>query len=317
VELLVVIAIIGILIGLLLPAVQKVRDSAARSQCQNNLKQIGLAAHNYQATFGSLPPGWLGEPVLGAPPTYNYQYVGSLCYLLPFVEQDNVYKSMFTPDLPVDYFNPTKNYQGWWAYVGTWAVRNTNIKTFVCPADNPYSAPIAFALADTFLASPTTFDVNVAWFGDPTIDPYLGRTNYLGSMGYSGTGTGSDFVAGVLTNRSQIPMAQAAAADGTSNTLLYGESIGDTVIGSPQGRQYSFSWIGCGTYPLAWGMPADKDTGWWTFSSYHTAVVNFCFLDGSVHGIRKGITSDAPYNTLIFTSGWHDGQPVDTSSIAY
>src|SRR5215470_326300 len=95
VELLVVIAIIAVLIGLLLPAVQKVREAANRIHCANNLKQLGLACHCYENAHARFPPGYLGpipnEKVYG-PHFDRIQHVGLLVYLLPYVEQDSVYR---------------------------------------------------------------------------------------------------------------------------------------------------------------------------------------------------------------------------------
>ncbi len=133
IELLVVIAIIAILIGLLLPAVQKVREAAARSQCSNNLKQLSLGMINMADTYGGKLPGSIGlypqvvHPWVGAT---NNGDGGTLLHLLPFIEQDNLYKSALVGAGVDGRNNNLPTYSQW-----TGQVQNAKIKTYICPSD--------------------------------------------------------------------------------------------------------------------------------------------------------------------------------------
>jgi prepilin-type N-terminal cleavage/methylation domain-containing protein len=309
IELLVVIAIIAVLIGLLLPAVQKVRAAANRISCQNNLKQLGLAAHNYASANGTLPSGFLGEfPNTGAPPTFSQQYLGVLTYLLPYLEQDNLYRAL-KADFPSDYFSPKISYPGWWNYDSAWAARGERVKTFLCPSDDADNSPVVYVIWVTWRTSKGTFG-DAFWFADPALAGSLGRSNYVGVAGYAGVNTGFDTYSGLLANRTNVSLEALTAADGSSNTLLFGEYLGTSLTGPRQGAA---SWIGVGAVPVGFGLPDDRAADWHHFSSRHPGIVQFCYGDGSVRGIRKGLTGDAFLN-FVYAAGWHDGQVVDNSA---
>ncbi len=108
IELLVVIAIIAILIALLLPAVQQAREAARRTQCKNNLKQIALAAHNFEGTYGHLPPGYLGPDLPTQDNTLaGSPYISPLAQILPYVEQSALHQSMSVNQLNPDVASST------------------------------------------------------------------------------------------------------------------------------------------------------------------------------------------------------------------
>jgi prepilin-type N-terminal cleavage/methylation domain-containing protein len=307
IELLVVIAIIAILIGLLLPAVQKVREAAARMSCSNNLKQLGIAAHNYQSAHQTLPPGYHGPSpnfhyvATGIDPepwfiNGNPKYVGVLVYLLPYVEQDNIYKQMRT-------MNDQSYLGAWWGTNPDWTMAHTEIKSFQCPSDpDAPKSKASAALIHTY--DPTGAGSGNAAYGaviyyftndDGSDYTQLGKTNYIGVAGALGknctTSSPSDgpganlaLYEGVFTNRSNNKVENLT--DGSSLTLLFGEALGGTAKSPPL---IQHTWAGSGALGTKFGL---RDRGGWNFySSGHTGIVQFCFADGSVRGLRYGGTT--------------------------
>ena len=208
IELLVVIAIIAILIGLLLPAVQKVREAAARIQCANNLKQLGLALHNYHSVNQNFPPGRAPYPLV----------VSSQGRILAYIEQDNIGRMVDVNMVPLYNSNPAK----YPLPLGNYQASITPVKLFVCPSDYMNGQnPNAFAIRPDGTVSST--------------DRYAG-TNYVACIG---SGDGITAAWGKYANSDgifgQVPVTALDVTDGLSNTAAYSESLLGTGVADTTG----------------------------------------------------------------------------------
>ncbi len=175
IELLVVIAIIAILIALLVPAVQKVREAAARAQCTNNLKQIVLATHNFHDANKRLPPGSIGS-AWGE--TTTQICIGTLAFILPYVEQGTVYNQLTaTGTVMQPNTASTWGTGNWWNNNNVVAVANAQIQTFLCPSDSATSRTVEFVSLNTY-----SYTLGGWLYSSST----MGKTNYAASGGSLG-----------------------------------------------------------------------------------------------------------------------------------
>jgi len=317
IELLVVIAIIAILIGLLLPAVQKVREAAARTQCSNNLKQLALACHNYESTNGKLPPGTMGVLPKDGAFSFAAPCNGTMSYLLPFIEQEPLYKGIFAADPRLFDVNTTST-TGWWNNGTIFSLAQTKVKTFLCPADGSSDNPTSGTMI-THYTTANSLTFNGGYYPAPTGNAF-GKSNYTscaGSIGAPNVNWYGQWY-GAFTTRSINTLTYIQ--DGTANTVLVGETLGGLAppYTSGQSRDYSLAWMGAGGTPMAWGLPIQAQ--WYTYGSMHTAVVQFGFGDGSVRALRRGAddfnsASTSPWTNLQRASGMADGQVIDFTTI--
>jgi prepilin-type N-terminal cleavage/methylation domain-containing protein len=331
IELLVVIAIIAVLIGLLLPAVQKVREAAARTKCSNNLRQIGLAVHNYEGAYGSLPPAvvnttttaripGLDEYLLDPPPASGGIYArhGFLSVILPFIEQANVLAAS------AGGYSLRRH----WSDPANQPTSGIRIPTYECP-----SVP-----GDHFITP-----VPSGWARPPATGDYwpVSRANNNAAVwtGLGLTYPGDDGVRGVLTHNQRTNIM--AIPDGLSNTVMLGES-GARHEGWFRGRKYADAGTSGWGVRGAWASesnnivcagtigpsnpafnpdrPAKVTTaahlpgalavnGWnqGELYSFHPGVCMVVMGDGSVRPLKESIS----LRSLSLLAARSDGQPLD------
>ncbi len=296
VELLVVITIIGILIALLLPAVQAAREAARRLQCSNNFKQVGLALHNYHSAKGCFPPGmlnWGGGP---------FGWWSWSAYSLPYLEQQGVY-DMIT-------FDDT-------GYAGPDSGMSNNrrscaiqVDAFICSSDSQ-AGELVFAWTTGPSNGPDPQDncaySNIAGVSDSVL--------WVDSLSWGNPRRFPNEVDGVFGLNGCCRAADIG--DGTSNTLLLGE-----VTGKGPGSRRGDMWVSWnlkgtqdginGPYTAIGGTYPPDSQGWirYTgFSSYHPAGCNFVLADGSTHFLSQNIAQNLLAALTTRNSRRSNGEP--------
>jgi len=310
IELLVVIAIIALLMALLLPAIQKVREAANKMKCASNLRQLAIASHNYHNDYNKLPPGWYGrlnhvdamETALIEGP-----YMGIIVTLLPYIEAGNLSNKLVTAGT-ASVITPlalgiTKATPAWWT--GSGGIINLNIAQavipmLICSSDNTAEPVnnVLVALTNSNWTSPFIGDAYDQNYYAPLTSAQsnlLGRTNYLGVQGMAGRSNWNKYCTGIFENRTETTLGWITAADGTSNTLMFGEQAGGNNWDNPS-VDSRWCWMGAGALQTWRGLRALNTPNMNggnihdAFGSKHTVGVQFAFADGSVRTLRRAGT---------------------------
>jgi prepilin-type N-terminal cleavage/methylation domain-containing protein len=286
IELLVVIAIIAVLIALLLPAVQQAREAARRTQCKNNLKQLGLALHSYHDTSQVFPYGSLYRQQFG---TSSTNTLGWSSMILPYIDQGPLYTQLMSECAGRSDFS--FNAKG--------TLVKTAIAAFACPSDT--------------MAAMNDQRANVVVSDPGTTNAVMGKSNYPAVAGAKNAPTGGTNYATVASNLGQTDgmfwvnsnCSMRNVTDGTSNTLMVGERDGSN--GSNNSYRKAAIWPGCEAAIYMDGCMGSTDGTdttmlinsrsnntqgtWHSFGSKHVGGCHFVLADGSVRFISENISS--------------------------
>ena len=318
IELLVVIAIIAILIGLLVPAVQKIRDSAARAQCQNNLKQLALACHNYEGVYKVLPPagkgyGWCSSNPGGTGDSAILNMSGWVL-VLPYVEQMGLARRL---NINAAFSNQNTGYccgltgnhngalAGNAAANGNGALMSVQLPIFICPADSGdrvQPASSAYGPGGSLTGQHSTYD-------------FITSENDSG-LSQSGNGCNywrraSSAVRYIFGENSSTRIT--SIADGTSNTFLLGETTVTVYNGRASCWGYR-GWVMTGVDPAAginvWSYygyitpEVGRLGSWGRAGSLHTGGCNFAMADGSVRFVWESTSNTILLQTARMADGY-------------
>jgi prepilin-type N-terminal cleavage/methylation domain-containing protein len=324
VELLVVMAIIAVLIGLLLPAVQMVREAANRAKCQNNLKQLALAVHNFHGVHRSMPPYFGIFPAV--PPCGQYPYCnrsavygGWFAHLLPYVEQDNLYRMILDDCRQANYNEPkttvlkpgtkpggssqtvtiTETYNGHtYTYtVVVWQIPGAQDVATI----EPHGIWIDGSHDATYQVTHCPSDPS--WNPDGMVYGRWGSTSYMANWNAWGDGTNSLWTPAQRFN---------ALTDGLSNVVLFGEGysqcdgLGRIALQSWYYSTFGLDWYGQGNTLMFQTRPrlgqGDDGCDNWRAQTPHAAM-NVALADGSVRAVSPGVSQETWTRALLPRDG--------------